>query len=122
MAEDRPDLLTPITDAPVYLKVEAWYAAAAEGALHLEDILARRMRISIEYPHRGVDCAREVAEVVAPVLGWNADDVDREVMMYLARVEAEVMSQAQPDDESADALRAAAPEARAEILEPVPLT
>ena len=29
--------------------------------------------------------------------------------------------QAQPDDESADALRAAAPEARAEILEPVPL-
>jgi glycerol-3-phosphate dehydrogenase len=40
---------------------------------------------------------------------------------YIARVEAEVMSQAQPDDESADALRAAAPEARAEILEPVPL-
>ena len=54
-----------------YLKVEAPYAAAAEGALHLEDILARRMRISIEYPHRGVDCAREVAEVVAPVLGWT---------------------------------------------------
>ena len=67
MAEDKPELLAPITEAPVYLKVEAWYAAAAEGALHLEDILARRMRISIEYPHRGVDCAREVAEVVAPV-------------------------------------------------------
>ena len=33
MAEGRPDLLTPITEAPVYLKVEAWYAAAAEGAL-----------------------------------------------------------------------------------------
>ncbi|MDT5114137.1 MAG: glycerol-3-phosphate dehydrogenase [Mycobacterium sp.] len=40
----------------------------------------------------------------------------------MARVEAEVLSQTQPDDESADALRAAAPEARAEILEPVPLT
>jgi glycerol-3-phosphate dehydrogenase len=122
MAEGRPDLLTPITEAPVYLKVEAWYAAVAEGALHLEDILARRMRIAIEYPHRGVDCAREVAEVVAPVLGWSAEDVDREVATYLARVEAEVLSQTQPDDESADALRAAAPEARAEILEPVPLT
>ncbi|HEX9833677.1 MAG TPA: glycerol-3-phosphate dehydrogenase/oxidase [Mycobacterium sp.] len=117
----RPDLLDPITEAPVYLKVEAWYAAAAEGALHLEDILARRMRISIEYPHRGVDCAREVAEVVAPVLGWNEGDIDREVKTYLARVEAEVRSQQEPDDESADALRAAAPEARAEILEPVPL-
>ncbi|MGV0813141.1 glycerol-3-phosphate dehydrogenase/oxidase [Mycolicibacterium boenickei] len=117
----RPDLLEPITDAPVYLKVEAYYAAAAEGALHLEDILARRTRIAIEYPHRGVDCAREVAEVVAPVLGWSAEDVDREVATYIARVEAEVLSQAQPDDESADALRQAAPEARAEILEPVPL-
>jgi glycerol-3-phosphate dehydrogenase len=122
MAEGRPELLTPITEAPVYLKVEAWYAVVAEGALHLEDILARRMRISIEYPHRGVDCAREVAEVVAPVLGWSSEDVDREVATYLARVEAEVMSQTQPDDESADSLRAAAPEARAEILEPVPLT
>ena len=121
LAADDPELLEPITEAPVYLKVEAAYAAAAEGALHLEDILARRMRISIEYPHRGVDCAREVAEVVAPVLGWSPEDVDREVATYTARVEAEVLSQAQPDDESADALRAAAPEARAEILEPVPL-
>ena len=84
MAEDKPELLSPITDAPVYLKVEAVYAAAAEGALHLEDILARRMRISIEYPHRGVDCAREVAEIVAPVLGWAEADVDREVDTYIA--------------------------------------
>ena len=101
--------------------VEAAYAAAAEGALHLEDILARRMRISIEYPHRGVDCAREVAEIVAPILGWGPADVDREVATYIARVEAEVLSQTQPDDASADALRVAAPEARSEILEPVPL-
>jgi glycerol-3-phosphate dehydrogenase len=122
LAADDPELLNPITDAPVYLKVEAAYAVAAEGALHLEDILTRRMRIGIEYPHRGVDCAREVAEVVAPILGWSAEDVDREVATYIARVEAEVLSQTQPDDASADALRAAAPEARAEILEPVPLT
>ena len=79
------------------------------------------MRISIEYPHRGVDCAREVAEIVAPILDWSPEDVDREVATYIARVEAEVQSQAQPDDASADALRVAAPEARSEILEPVPL-
>ena len=121
LAVDRPELLEPITDAPVYLKVEAAYAAAAEGALHLEDILARRMRISIEYPHRGVDCAAEVAGIVAPILGWSDADCAREGATYLARVEAEVLSQTQPDDASADALRASAPEARAEILEPVPL-
>lgn len=121
LAADRPDLLNPITEAPGYLRVEALYAVTAEGALHLEDILARRMRISIEYSHRGVDCAREVADVVAPVLGWTGGDVEREVANYTARVQAEILSQAQPDDVSADELRASAPEARAEILEPVPL-
>lgn len=119
---DTPELLQPLTDAPDYLQVEAVYAAAAEGALHLEDILARRTRIAIEYPHRGVNCAEQVARLVAPVLGWDDAAVDREVSTYRARVEAEVMSQAQPDDPSADALRAAAPEARAEILEPVPIS
>jgi len=122
LAADDPELLRPITAAPGYLKLEARYAVTAEGALHLEDVLARRTRISIEYSHRGVDCAREVAEVIAPVLGWSADDVDREVANYTARVEAEILSQAQPDDASADELRASAPEARSEILEPVPLT
>ncbi|MFI6428798.1 glycerol-3-phosphate dehydrogenase [Rhodococcus oryzae] len=122
LATETPELLQPITDAPDYLQVEAVYAAAAEGALHLEDILARRTRISIEYAHRGVNCAEQVAQLVAPVLGWDAATVDREVETYRARVEAEVHSQAEPDDSAADALRAAAPEARAEILEPVPIS
>lgn len=88
--------------------------------MHLDDILARRMRIAIEYPHRGVNCAQQVAGLVAPpILGWDAATVEREVDTYRARVEAEIESQTQPDDESADALRAAAPESRAEILEPV---
>nr|WP_174549785.1 glycerol-3-phosphate dehydrogenase/oxidase [Mycobacterium sp. UM_NZ2] len=122
MADGQPELLDPIAEAPTYLKVEVAYAAAAEGALHLEDVLARRTRISIEYAHRGVNCAREVAEVMAAVLGWDDVVIDREVANYTARVEAEILSQEQPDDASADALRVSAPEARAEILEPIPLT
>lgn len=121
LAKEQPELLAPLTDAPSYLQVEIVYAAAAEGALHLEDILARRTRIAIEYPHRGKNCAEQVARLVAPVLGWDAADIDRELETYLARVDAEVRSQAQPDDESADALRAAAPEARGQLLEPVPI-
>ncbi|MFH5208701.1 glycerol-3-phosphate dehydrogenase/oxidase [Antrihabitans sp. NCIMB 15449] len=121
LAKEQPELLAPLTDAPSYLQVEIVYAAAAEGALHLEDILARRTRIAIEYPHRGKNCAEQVARLVAPVLGWDATDIDRELETYLARVDAEVRSQAQPDDESADALRAAAPEARGQLLEPVPI-
>ncbi|MEU2042591.1 glycerol-3-phosphate dehydrogenase/oxidase [Nocardia niwae] len=119
-AEDKAELLQPITDAPSYLQVEAVYAAAAESALHLDDILARRTRISIEYPHRGSNCAEQVAQLVAPILGWDEEEIDREVRTYQARVDAEIHSQTQPDDASADALRIAAPEPRPEILEPVP--
>ena len=120
LAADSPELLEPLVGAPDYLGAEVVYAVVAEGALHLEDVLARRTRISIEYPHRGVDCARQVAELMAPTLGWAASAVDHEVALYRARVEAERESQTQLTDDSADALRAAAPEARSEILEPVP--
>ncbi|MEV0360355.1 glycerol-3-phosphate dehydrogenase/oxidase [Nocardia sp. NPDC050697] len=120
LADGKPELLQPITDAPAYLQVEAVYAVAAEGALHLDDILARRTRISIEYPHRGAACAEQVARLVAPILGWDEAEIDREISTYQARVDAEIRSQTQPDDGSADALRAAAPEPRGEILEPVP--
>ncbi|MFR9752117.1 glycerol-3-phosphate dehydrogenase/oxidase [Nocardia sp. 004] len=119
-AEGKPELVQPITDAPSYLQVEAVYAVAAEGALHLDDILARRTRIAIEYPHRGANCAEQVARLVAPVLGWDEEEINLEVHIYQARVDAEIRSQAQPDDAAADALRIAAPEPRRQILEPVP--
>jgi len=105
--------------APDYLGVEVVYAASHEGALHLEDVLARRTRISIEYAHRGVDCAAQVATLVGEVLGWSKDQEKREVEVYTARVDAERESQSQPSDEAADALRSAAPEARTGIIEPV---
>ncbi|MEV6901293.1 glycerol-3-phosphate dehydrogenase/oxidase [Amycolatopsis sp. NPDC051372] len=119
LAEGRPELLKPIDSAPDYLGVEVVYAASHEGALHLEDVLARRTRISIEYAHRGADCADQVARLVGEVLGWSAETIKREVDVYTARVEAERESQSQPTDESADALRASAPEARSGIIEPV---
>ncbi len=107
-----PDLGTPLESAPEYLKVEAVYAASHEGALHLDDILARRTRISIETWDRGEAAASEVARLVAPVLGWSEADVDREVEHYLKRVAAERESQHQPDDLSADAARLGAPDVR----------
>ncbi|WP_414635992.1 glycerol-3-phosphate dehydrogenase [Actinophytocola sp.] len=119
VAEGRPDLLRPLTAAPDYLRVEVVYAASHEGALHLEDVLARRTRISIEYPHRGVDTAEEVAGLMGDVLGWDDARREREIKVYNARVEAERESQTLPDDQAADARRSAAPEARPEILEPV---
>ncbi|WP_200834737.1 glycerol-3-phosphate dehydrogenase/oxidase [Amycolatopsis alkalitolerans] len=118
-ADGKPELLRPLESAPDYLAVEAVYAASDEGALHLEDVLARRTRISIEYPHRGVDCAAQVAMLMGQVLGWSDATIEREVEVYTARVAAERDSQTQPDDEAADARRSSAPEARSRLTEPV---
>jgi glycerol-3-phosphate dehydrogenase len=107
---ERRALAGPIPGAEDYLKVEAVYAASHEGALHLDDVLARRTRISIETWDRGVSAAAPVAQLVGEVLGWSDDETEREVETYIARVEAERRSQQEPEDHSADAVRTSAPD------------
>lgn len=41
-------LSRPLDGVPDYLAVEAYYGASHDGAVHLDDLLARRMRISIQ--------------------------------------------------------------------------
>jgi glycerol-3-phosphate dehydrogenase len=112
LIRERPELAEPLASAPEYLKVEAVYAGSHEGALHMDDILARRTRISIETWDRGVAAAREVGALVAPILGWDETALAREIEHYMKRVEAERESQHQPDDLSADAARLGAPDVR----------
>jgi len=119
LAAQDQELLKPIPGADDYLQVEALYATTHEGALHLEDVLARRTRISIETAHRGTESAARVAELMAPVLGWSDAERDQEVQTYLARVAAERNSQTQGDDEGADELRLKAPEVRDLLVSPV---
>ncbi|GAA3361031.1 glycerol-3-phosphate dehydrogenase/oxidase [Streptomyces antimycoticus] len=105
-----PSLGKPLGGAEDYLRAEIVYGVSHEGARHLDDVLTRRTRISIETFDRGTRCAREAAELMAPVLGWGQDQTDREVEHYEKRVEAERESQRQPDDLTADAARLGAPD------------
>jgi glycerol-3-phosphate dehydrogenase len=111
-AEGRPELLKPLEGADDYLAVEVRYAASHEGALHLDDVLTRRTRISIETFDRGTASAEPVARLMAEVLGWDEATIAREVAHYHARVQAERESQQQPDDITADAARHGAPDVR----------
>jgi glycerol-3-phosphate dehydrogenase len=116
----RPELAEPLPGAPEYLAVEAYYAAYAEGALHLDDVLTRRTRISVETEHRGVATAERVAALIAPVLGWDDEAIRLEVAHYGARVTAERQSQTMPDDHTADAARLGAPDVRGTAMAPDP--
>lgn len=106
----RPELGTPLPGNDDYLGAEVVYAAAAEGALHLEDVLTRRTRISIESADRGAAAARPAAELMAGVLGWDEDKTASEVEHYRSRVAAELDSQRSADDRTADAARLGAPD------------
>jgi glycerol-3-phosphate dehydrogenase len=99
------ELGKPIEGADDYLRAEIAYAASHEGARHVEDVLTRRTRISIETFDRGATALRPSAEIMAGVLGWTGEQIEREVEHYRLRVEAERASQEQPDDETADAIR-----------------
>lgn len=105
-----PLLREPLPGGEDYLKAEIAYAATHEGALHLDDILCRRTRLSIETFDRGVGAARPAALIVAPILRWDEAAVDREVEAYQRRVEAERLSQTMADDESAEKARLLAPD------------
>ena len=112
LAENDRTLYEPLPGAEEYLKVEIRYAATHEAALHLDDILTRRTRVSIETRHRGTESARSAAEIVAPVFGWNEARVEAEVAAYLARVDAELESQQEIVDTEANAERLSAPDPR----------
>jgi glycerol-3-phosphate dehydrogenase len=105
-----PSLAQPVDGAEDYLRAELLYAASHEGARHLEDVLTRRTRISIETFDRGVAAAPVAAALMAGVLGWTDEQTAKEVENYRVRVEAERASQEQPDDETADAARLGAPD------------
>jgi glycerol-3-phosphate dehydrogenase len=105
-----PKLAEPLPGAEDYLAAEVLHAVTHEGAQHLEDVLTRRTRISIEAWDRGLASAEPAAKLMADVLGWDDETVAREVEIYRGRVAAERESQEQLDDQAADVARTSAPD------------
>jgi glycerol-3-phosphate dehydrogenase len=110
LVERRPELAAPLPGAEDYLSAEVVYAVTHEGARHLDDVLARRTRISIETFDRGTVAVSAAADLMAGELGWDPARRDDEVDHYLRRVEAERQSQQKLTDQEADEARVSAPD------------
>ncbi len=95
-----------------YLAAEVVHAVRHEGALHLDDVLARRMRISFENEQRGIGVADHAAALMAAELGWSTDRMLHEVALWTDRVTAERIANTAPDDDAADAARREVTDAR----------
>ena len=84
--DDDPDLARPLAAAPAFLRAEVAWAVTHEGAAHIDDVLLRRVRLDIERRDRGLAATGEIAEVMAPLLGWSRADVEAERAAYARRV------------------------------------
>lgn len=111
IAEFDPSLAAQVPGG-TYIAAEVVHAARHEGALHLDDVLARRLRISIEGEERGNLAAESVASLMARELGWSDQRRSTEVQRWYQRVEAERAANAAPDDSTADSIRRRAADTR----------
>jgi glycerol-3-phosphate dehydrogenase len=73
---------TPLLDGYPYLRAEVAYAVTHEGALYVEDVLARRIRLLIESPDAGTAAAPEVAAIMGGLLGWGRRRRALEIRRY----------------------------------------
>jgi glycerol-3-phosphate dehydrogenase len=107
----RPELGQPVGGSGGYLGAEIVYACSHEGAVRLDDVLARRTRIAIETRDRGLAAASQAAALMAAELGWDDARTSREVAQYGQAVAAELAAEREPDDQLAyqARLRAADP-------------
>jgi glycerol-3-phosphate dehydrogenase len=84
-----PGLARPLAEGHPYLRAEVAYAVTHENALHVEDVLVRRMRLFIESADSGTGVAAEVAAIMGRLLGWNRRKRAAEARRYLDLVAAE---------------------------------
>lgn len=84
-----PGLARPLADGHPYLRAEVAYAVTHEDALHVEDVLMRRIRLFIESADSGAEAAAEVGAIMGRLLGWSRRKRAAETRRYLDAVAAE---------------------------------
>jgi glycerol-3-phosphate dehydrogenase len=89
IAAAQPGELAPIlrslrTDAQnvASLWAELRWAARAEGVVHLDDLLLRRVRLGLLLPEGGLPWLERIRAVIQPELGWDDARWAQEVQAY----------------------------------------
>jgi glycerol-3-phosphate dehydrogenase len=98
LEEIRADktLASPLITGYPYLRAEVSYAVTHEGALHAEDVLARRVRLLIEAPEAALTAAPEVVAIMAGLLGWHRRRRAAELRQYQEFAAAQALALAPP--------------------------
>jgi glycerol-3-phosphate dehydrogenase len=95
LLEEEPTLARRIVRDLPYIMAEVGFACRNEMAMQLDDVLARRLHVTIEDWHHGLEAAEDVAAVMSRELGWDAAQAAEQVARYREMVLG--------DDQSRDA-------------------
>ncbi|MEJ7749618.1 MAG: glycerol-3-phosphate dehydrogenase/oxidase, partial [Candidatus Limnocylindrales bacterium] len=76
-------LLSALVPGRPFLEAEIAWAVRHEGALSLDDLLARRTRLASELPDRGESIAPRVAAIAGADFGWGPTRQALECEIYL---------------------------------------
>jgi glycerol-3-phosphate dehydrogenase len=90
VADGRPALLEPVVPGLPYLGAEVVYAARAEMARSLEDVLSRRTRAVLQDARGAAAAAPAVADLLAPELGWSRQRAAAEAARFVTGVREEL--------------------------------
>ncbi len=105
MIKERPDLGRRLHGAPEYLRADVVFGITHEGALHIEDILERRVRLSFTKRDSGLDALDEVADLAAEYLGWDEATKEHEKKLYREICDAVWAAQKIESEPEAQAIR-----------------
>ena len=81
--------LDTLVDGLPYLAGEVRWAARQEMACTLDDVLTRRLRVSLRHAAAGGSAIERAASILAEELGWDAATTDAQVAAYRQAVAAE---------------------------------
>jgi glycerol-3-phosphate dehydrogenase len=89
ITEDKK-LAQPLAPGLPYLRAEIVYSVSHEGAMSVDDVISRRTRLAFEAPNAAIDLADDIANLIAPYLGWGAKEKKASIAEYKAQVAAEI--------------------------------
>jgi glycerol-3-phosphate dehydrogenase len=87
----------PLVPGLPYVRAEAVHAAREEMVTTLDDVLSRRTRARLLDRDAAIAAAPDVARLLAPELGWDTAEIERQVGAFVASCAAEQHAAVTPE-------------------------
>ena len=83
LIDTDPSLAEPLVEGLPYVRAEAVHAVLNEMATSIDDILTRRTRARLADRRASLAAAPDVADLIAPLLGWSREQRDASLAEFV---------------------------------------